>query len=103
MNINNIESSKPQKVTKLCVYIIGRAFKILTQISTLDEDYFLEFREDLIKLGNLISKSNYLMQTAVDNGFNVNWLLHAEIPEDIIAQHRKLKKNGVFIKTFVFK
>ena len=45
--------------------------------------------------GNLDNK--FLMKEAIRNGFDVNWLLNAEIPEDISTIHKQIRAAG-FLK-----
>lgn len=92
-----INASKPANSYKFLIYIIARVYKILILIKGLDEDYLLEFRDDLERLGNLISSYDLLMRLCVHNGLDVNWLTHCEIPDDIAAFHKELKANG-FLK-----
>ena len=73
--------------------IIARAFKIILLINKMDEDYHFEFSEGLKQLGGHLSKSNYLMKSAINNGFDVNWLLSGEIPEDIQAIYKESRAN----------
>ena len=61
------------------------------------EDYFIEFKEDLENLGNLFLSYEHLMKHAIYNGLDVNWLLDAEIPENIVAIHKEIRVNG-FLK-----
>ncbi|WP_298951939.1 hypothetical protein [uncultured Nonlabens sp.] len=89
-----IEEYTPGKSRKLSVYIIARAFKILILICKMHEDTFMEFEDDLKKLGTLISDNKYLMRAATFNRFDVNWLLNADIPEDIEAFHKEIRANG---------
>lgn len=63
-------------------------------IKKMHEDYFIEFEDDLKELGSLIGQNPYLMKTAISNGLDVNWLLHAEIPDDIEAIHKDLRARG---------
>lgn len=91
---SSIDESSPRKKHKLCIYIIARAFKILILVQALDEDYFIEFKEPLIQLGEFISSNQSLMKTAINNGFEVNWLLRAEIPEDIKEIHKSVRAQG---------
>ena len=53
-----------------------------------------DFEELLKKLGTLIVQNQHLMKIAIHNGFDVNWLIRAEIPENIDDIHRDLKKRG---------
>lgn len=99
LKINNqrIESVTYSKAYTLCIYIIARAFKILLLIKAIDADYFMDFKEDLALLGELIGENHFLMKTAINNGLDVNWLLSGEIPEDIVAMHKDIRANG-FLK-----
>ena len=56
LTINNkrIETVTYSKAYTLCIYVIARAFKILLLIKAIDEDYFLDFKENLSTLGKLI-------------------------------------------------
>lgn len=49
---------------------------------------------DLIKLGRIIGDNKYLMKFAIHNGFDVNWLLRAEIPENIEQIHKDIRDRG---------
>ena len=92
-----IINSKPSESYTTCIYIIARAFKILLLIKAQHEDIHLDFKEDLKKLGILISNNPNLMKIAMYNGLDVNWLLHFEIPNDIVAIHKEIRANG-FLK-----
>ncbi|MDT0642139.1 hypothetical protein RM553_04770 [Zunongwangia sp. F363] len=96
-NRSNILSATPGKARKFCTAVIARVFKIMLLIDKLHEDYMLEFEEGLKKLGNLIGENHYIMKAAIYNGFDVNWLLKAEIPEDIADIHKDLRNRG-FLK-----
>ena len=92
-----ILATKPNNCIKFYTYIVARAFKILLLIKAIDEDYLIEFREDLENLGNLFLSYEHLMKHAIYNGLDVNWLLDAEIPENIVAIHKEIRVNG-FLK-----
>jgi len=94
LNSHRILDVTPSKARKICVYIIARSFKILLIIQKLHEDYFIDFEDGLKTLGGLIGKNDYLMQAAIHNGFDVNWLLQTEIPEDIADIHKDLRSRG---------
>ena len=99
LTINNerIQTHSYSKSYTLCIYVIARAFKVLLLIKAIDEDYFIDFKEDLSQLGRLIGQNPMLMRTAINNGLDVNWLLSGEIPEDIVAMHKDIRANG-FLK-----
>jgi hypothetical protein len=90
----NILSSTHGKARKLCLYIIARAFKILVLISKLNDDLLIDFRDNLELLGQLISKNDFLMKTAIQNGFNVNWLVKVDIPDRIEDIHKDIRSQG---------
>ena len=99
LKLNNlrIQNQPYSKSYTLCIYVIARAFKILLLIKTIDEDYFIDFKDDLSLLGELIGQNPMLMRTAVNNGLDINWLLPGEIPENIVAIHKDIRANG-FLK-----
>jgi len=97
LNHSNIEEASPNKIYKLGIYIIAKIFKILIIINSLHEDFYMEFESSLAVLGNEISKSNYLMNTAIQNGLDVNWLLSDDIPDNIKDIHKDIRARG-FLK-----
>jgi len=97
INSDTIANSTAGQAHKIGIYVIARAFKLLVLIKAMHEDYLIEFREDLEQLGELIGGNHHLMKTAIYNGFDVNWLLGAGIPDDIKAQHTAIRKEG-FLK-----
>jgi hypothetical protein len=96
-NTFSLSHSKPQKSSKFYNYVIVRAFKILLLIHALHEDFLLDFKEDLERLGANISKNVMLLKTANYNSLDVNWILDAEIPDNIIQIHKEIKAAG-FLK-----
>lgn len=93
-NHDNILKSTPGKSRKFCIAVVVRAFKIMLLINKLDPDYLLDFKDDLKKLGLLFGNNDTLMRTAMHHGLDVNWLIQAEIPEDIVDYHKDLKIRG---------
>jgi hypothetical protein len=96
-NTFSLSHSKPQKSTKFYNYVIVRTFKILLLIQALHEDFLLDFKEDLNRLGVNISKNKMLLKTANYNSLDINWILEAEIPENILQIHKEIKAAG-FLK-----
>jgi hypothetical protein len=96
-NTFSLSHSKPQKSTKFYNYVIVRAFKILLLIQALHEDFLLDFKEDLNRLGANISSNKMLLKTANYNSLDINWILEAEIPENILQIHKEIKAAG-FLK-----
>ena len=93
INQQRIQKEKYAVTYNLCIYIIARAFKILLLIKAIDDDYFIEFKEDLSLLGQLIGHNDSLMKTAINNGLDINWIISGEIPDDIVAIHKEIKHN----------
>jgi hypothetical protein len=91
---SRIIEATPGKARKLCTYIIARAFKILVLSNKLHEDLMLDINDEIEKLGQLISENDYLMKTAIKNGFDVNWLIKLDIPENIEEIHKDIKRQG---------
>ena len=85
------------KAYKCCLYIIARSFKIAILINKLHDDFLMELEDDLKNLGMEIGKNDFLMKTAIHNGFDVNWLINAEIPDNIIQIHKDIRSQG-FLK-----
>ncbi|TXI67002.1 MAG: hypothetical protein E6Q46_03955 [Flavobacterium sp.] len=97
INRLHILASKPNNCIKFYNYIVARAFKILLLIKAIDEDYLIEFKEDLEKLGELFLSYDPLITYAIYNGLNINWLINAKVPENIVAIHKEIRANG-FLK-----
>jgi hypothetical protein len=89
-----LEKARIDKAQKLGMYIVTRTFKLLGLIKALHEDYFLEFREDLETLGSHIRNSPTLARISRQNGFDVNWLLEGDIPDDVKDLQARLRKQG---------
>jgi hypothetical protein len=97
LNKSKINKSDFSKNYTFYIYTIARTFKILLLIKALHEDYLLDFKDGLEKLGALILVNTDLMQLAIKNGLDINWLIHAEIPQNIVAIHKQLRADG-FLK-----
>jgi hypothetical protein len=97
LNKIRLENAKPNDVHKLNIYIVARVFKILLLVKALHEDYLIEFRDNIEKLGTLLFQNPLLIKTAIKNGLDINWLTECEIPSNINALHKELRSNG-FLK-----
>ncbi len=93
-NNNNLKKAGYSQAYKCNIYIISRTFKILMLINNLHEDYYMDFESDIKKLGTLISDNDSLMNTAIKNGLDVNWLLSGSIPENITKIHKNIRDQG---------
>ena len=96
-NSFSLSHSKIEKSNKFYIYVISRAFKILLLIRDLHEDFLLDFKDDLERLGVNLANNDMLLQTAIHNGLDINWISNAEIPENINQIHKKIKAAG-FLK-----
>lgn len=90
----NVERGTTRKHYTLGIYIISKIYKVLVLITKLEEDYKLEFKEELRNLGKLVGSNHFLMQTAIHNMLDVNWLIKGEIPEEIELIVKEVKANG---------
>lgn len=97
-----LNKTTPGQARKLCLYILTKTFKILIGITKLHDDYYLEYRENLEKLGSLFSKNKHIVRTAMQNGFDVNWLLEDDYPSDIEEIYKDIKNQGYLsMKTYL--
>ncbi len=95
-NKDNILTAKPPiKLRKFSTAIIARVFKVLLLINKMDEDLLLDFKGNLAILGDLIADNKQIMNIAIKNGLDINWLTKAEIPKNLVSIHRELKNNGL--------
>ena len=91
------KKSSARQAYKFNLYVIQRTFRSLILISKMHEDLYMEFEDDLNQLGNLIGDEPTLMDFAIQNGLDVNWLTQNQIPEDIAQYHKDLRAQG-FLK-----
>ncbi|MEN9919900.1 MAG: hypothetical protein RL662_2336 [Bacteroidota bacterium] len=94
-NNDRIAKAELKKSYTISIYIIARAFKILSLIKALHTDYLIEFEDGLKKFGKLISDNPILTKLAMTNGFDINWLTEAIIVDDIVAIHKKVRSMGL--------
>jgi len=83
------------RVYKFCVYIIARMFKVIVMTKSLHEDLQFDFVEDLYNIGQLIGRNPALMKVAIYNGFDVNWIIGNNIPNNIKQIHKEIKEMGL--------
>ena len=99
---SKLEKTTPGLARKLCIFYLTKTFKVLIGITKLHEDYHLEHRENLERLGELFSKNKHLMRTAKQNGFDLEWLKTTEIPVDIEERYKQIKGAGYLsMKTYL--
>jgi hypothetical protein len=93
-NLESLQLYSYNKQNGLNIYIIARLYKLLGQLLSLHEDLRYDFKEILETIAQNIGKTPTLMETAIHNGFDVNWLFNYEIPEDIVQTQKELRANG---------
>jgi hypothetical protein len=96
LNYNNLILSKTKlnAMHKMGLYVISRAFKILLLIHKQHEDLRVEFRDDVQTIGKLIGENPNLMKIAIHNGFDVNWLIQFNWPENLPEIYRESRNQG---------
>jgi hypothetical protein len=97
LNTKRIASGSTNKSYKLSIYCISRVFKVLLLIQKQHEDLHLNFRNEIQEIGLLFSNNPVLMHLAIHNGLDVNWLIQFDIPVNLDAIQKELRKNG-FLK-----
>lgn len=97
LGINNeyLNKCSPNNSHKYNVYVIARAYKILTLIIKLHEDFHIEFENGLEELSDNIANNHYLMKTAIYSGFDVNWLRNFDIPDNINERLKEARDLGL--------
>lgn len=93
-NIESLQQYTYKKQYGLNVYIISRLYKLLGQLLSLHEDLRYDFKEILETIAESMDKIPTLMDTAIFNGFDVNWLFNYDIPENIVVTQKELRANG---------
>jgi hypothetical protein len=89
--------SGTDKGRKLAVYIVNKTFNLRVAINKQDPDLYTDFAEELRTLGKYFGKNDGIMQTCIYHGFDPNWLLDRDIPENIESIQKDLRSRG-FLK-----
>lgn len=63
-------------------------------MKAIDEDYLIEFRNYLGRLGKFISNNTFLIRTAINNSLDINQLFNGEIPKNIAVYHKEIRNNA---------
>ena len=95
LNSDNLLGVSFGTAWKFCIAVVARTYRLLILIQKLDDDYFIEFEDLLKELGSHFSANDYLMRTAIRSGLDVNWLLSADIPDDITVVYKEVKGLGL--------
>lgn len=89
------ENDTHQKTYKFLEALVARIFKILLQINKLDEDYYLDFKENLYILRELMTDNPKMMKVAINKGLDVNWLSTKGIPKNLDFIYKQLKSFNI--------
>lgn len=71
---------RPDRSRTFNEYVVKRTLKIYVLLGKLHEDYLVDFKEDLQKLGKAIGSNDPMMRVAIQNMLDVNWLLKGILP-----------------------
>ncbi|MDR2824785.1 MAG: hypothetical protein LBB41_06270 [Prevotellaceae bacterium] len=91
---DNFQNRYNNKGYTLHIYFIAKLFKILILLRKMNEDYMIDFIDDLEQIGRTMGEIPNLMQVAIHNEFNPNWLFDNQIPENIAEIEKNLRKRG---------
>ena len=76
------------------IYCIAKTFKIMVLLKKLHEDIQVDFEDSIAETGRLLADNPVLMNMAIKNGLDVNWLMRNQIPDDIDKIEKDLRKRG---------
>ncbi len=97
LNKQHFGTQSYQSSYTMCIYVIARIYKILTLIQKQHKDLHLEFKDNVVQIGKMVSDIPYLMKTAINNALDINWLLSFNIPNHLEALVKDLRAKG-FLK-----
>ncbi|MCJ8153584.1 deoxyuridine 5'-triphosphate nucleotidohydrolase [Chryseobacterium sp. SSA4.19] len=81
-------------VYKLYLYLINKTVRSLLLIKKLDEDYWMEFDEQLENLKKKILQNHYLSKLFINNEIDFNWLRSENIPEHFDLVIKEIRSQG---------
>ena len=91
---NHFKNVSPKKSYTINIYMVAKAFKIMTLLKKLHEDFVLDFAQNLKEIGFMFGENSALMDIAIRNGLDVNWLIQNNIPNNIAEIEKHLRQNG---------
>jgi hypothetical protein len=74
------------------MYCIMKMFNLIVLIKYFEQDYQVDFHQQLEKKGCMFGENDHLMRICIHNGLDVNWLINADIPDNIKQEHQRIKK-----------
>jgi len=93
-NAGRLNSASYGSSEKLCVYVVAKVFNQLVLMQKLHPDLHFDFKKDLETIGNLMGANPNMMRTAMHHGLDVNWLITADVPENIAEMQKDLRQRG---------
>ncbi|MDR2466799.1 MAG: hypothetical protein LBD35_05340 [Prevotellaceae bacterium] len=91
------KDSPLKKAYTMNIYFVVKAFKIMVLLKKMHEDSLLDFADDLAEIGWMFRDNPVLMNVAIKNGLDVNWLVGNKIPDNIAEIEKNLRQQG-FLK-----
>ena len=80
---------------KLYIYLLNKIFRSLILTKKLDEDYYLDLRENFEEVEKQIIQNKSLEQLTLHNGLFLSWLEPENIPEEIDQILKGIKGEGL--------
>ncbi|MDR2425134.1 MAG: hypothetical protein LBD59_10510, partial [Prevotellaceae bacterium] len=74
------------------IYFVVKAFKIMVLLKKMHEDVLLDFADDLAQTGRMFGDNPVLMNVAIKNGLDINWLIGNTIPDNIAEIEKNLRQ-----------
>ncbi|WP_294244941.1 deoxyuridine 5'-triphosphate nucleotidohydrolase [uncultured Chryseobacterium sp.] len=81
-------------VYKLYLYLINKTVRSLLLIKKLDEDYWMEFDEQLESLKEKIQQNRQLTKLFINNEIDFQWLKSENIPDHFDLIIKEIKSQG---------
>jgi hypothetical protein len=88
------KDSSIEKSYTMNIYLIVKSFKIMVLLKKMHEDLLLDFTDDLAEIGLMFGDNHVLMNIAIKNGMDVNWLIGSKIPDNIAEIEKDLRQRG---------
>lgn len=79
---------------KTHIYLLNKIFRTFVLTKKLDEDYFLELKENYNEVLKSITDSEYLTKLCINNGLDFNWFDPEKIPDHIDLIVKEIKNQG---------
>lgn len=79
---------------KTHIYLLNKIFRAFVLTKKLDEDYFLELKENYDEILDWLSNDEYLTKLSINNGLDFNWFDPEKIPDHIDIIVKEIKAQG---------